>query len=181
MVLGPSMGPDCMLPAGELAKASGKFLRSAPWQYWHSDLGMRFDASGLAERTFEGCIMGSGGSEYGIALYEEQGAIEKLVKLHEMGRQREARAMNCFAVTFDPAPAFAAQALAEAIGVPVVPVPMRLEGGKPGALSAAEILLLAAALVASSGLTPSTPVSIGGVSDGRGSVTVKAMAPRLGV
>jgi hypothetical protein len=30
MALGPSMGPDCMLPAGELVKASAKFLKAAP-------------------------------------------------------------------------------------------------------------------------------------------------------
>ncbi len=90
MAPGPSMGPDCMLPAAELAKASAKFLKGAPWQYWHSDLPMKFEASGLVERAFEGCIMGSGGSEYGLALYEERSAMEKLVKLHKAGKQKQA-------------------------------------------------------------------------------------------
>lgn len=177
MALGPSMGPDCMLPAAELAKASAKFLKGAPWQHWHSDLPMKFAVSGLVERTFEGCIMGSGGSEYGIALYEEPGAMEKLVRLHEAGQQKQAAQMKCIAITFDAAPQFAHDVLLEVIGVPVLPVPTRVERGKMGPPSAIEILTLAAAMVAASGLTPSTPVSIGGVSDGRGSVTVKVTAP----
>ena len=69
------------------------------------------------------------------------------------------------------------EALKRVIGVPVVPVPMLLERGKVVPLMGTHILLLAAALVAASGLTPSTPTSIGGVSDGRGSVTVKITAP----
>jgi hypothetical protein len=180
MALGPSMGPDCMLPAGELAKASSKFLRGAPWQHWHSDLPMKFEVSGLVERTFEGCVMGSGGSEYGIALYEEPGAMEKLVTLHKAGREKDARQMRCIAVTFDAAPDFAAEALQQVIGAPILPMPTRVERGKMGAPAGGEILVLAAALVAASGLTPSTPVSIGGVSDGRGSVTVKVTAPSKG-
>ena len=56
-------------------------------------------------------------------------------------------------------------------------LPMLLERGKVVPLMGTHILLLAAALVAASGLTPSTPTSIGGVSDGRGSVTVKITAP----
>ena len=121
--------------------------------------------------------MGSGGGEYGIALYEERGSMEKLVRLHRAGRQKEVRQMKCIAVTFEPAPEFAAEALRSVIGVPVLPVPMLLERGEVVPLMGTHILLLAAALVAASGLTPSTPTSIGGVSDGCGSVTVKITAP----
>jgi hypothetical protein len=141
---------------------------------------MKFELSGLVERTYEGCIMGSGGSEYGIALYEEQGAMEKLVRLHKAGQQKKAAQMKCVAVTFDPAPDFAREVLVEAIGVPVLPVPARVERGRMGPPVAAEILALASALVAASGLSPSTPISIGGVSDGRGSVTAKVTAPSAG-
>ncbi len=178
MALGSSLGSDCMLPAGELARASATFLAAAPWQYWHADLPMKFEVSGLFERTFEGCIMGSGGREYGIALYEEQGAMEKLVRLHRAGQQKQAAQMKCVVVTFDPAPDFARDVLVEAIGVPVLPVPARVERGRMDPPMAADILVLAAALVAASGLTPSTQISIGGVSDGRGSVTAKVTAPR---
>lgn len=177
MALGSLMGPDGMLPAAELAKASARFLKSAPWQHWPSDAAMTFEASGLVERAFEGCIMGGGGQEYGVALYEEQGAMEKLVKLHQAGKQKQAAQMPCIAVTFDAAPEFAHEVLLEVIGVPVLPVPTRVERGKMVPPSAVEILALAAALVAASGLTPSTPVGIGGVSDGRGSVSVKVTAP----
>jgi hypothetical protein len=167
-----------MLPASELARASAKFFAAAPWQYWHADLPMKFEVSGLVERTYEGCIMGSGGSEYGVALYEEQGAMERLVRLHKTGQQKKAAQMKCVVVTFDPAPDFARDVLVEVIGVPVLPVPARVERGRMGPPVAADILALGAALVAASGLTPSTPISIGGVSDGRGSVTVKVTARR---
>jgi hypothetical protein len=48
--------------------------------------------------------VGSGGNEYGIALYEEQGALEKLVHLHKRARKKQTAQMKCIAVTFGPAP-----------------------------------------------------------------------------
>lgn len=177
MALGPGMGPDCMLPAAELVTASAKFLAAAPWHRWDSDLPMTFEVSGLVQRTYEGCIMGSGGQEFGIAMYEDRGAMAKLAKLHQAGRQMDAMRLKCIGVTFDPAPAFASEVLQQAIGAQVLPVPVRVERGGMGPPSAAEMLTLAAGLVATSGVTPSTPVGIGGVSDGRGSVTVKVTAP----
>ena len=97
-----------MLPAGQLASAAAKFFRAAPWQHWHSDLPMTFEASGAVAQTFEGCLMGNAGQEYGVALYEEKGAIEKLLKLHdEEGKPSAAKQVSCISVTFDAAPDFA--------------------------------------------------------------------------
>lgn len=104
--------------------------------------------------------------------------MEKLGRLHKAGRLAESRQMRSFAVTFDQAPDFVARALAQVIGLPVLPVPTRIADGKMHPPFGGEILVLAAALVAASGLTPSTRVSIRGVSDGRGNVTVKITAPK---
>ena len=177
MALGPSIQPDAMLPAYELAKASRKFFESAPWQHWHADLAMTFVVTGLVDRTFEGCIMGSGGSEFGVALYEEKGALEKIVKLGKAGRQKDAAQLRCIAVTFDEAPTFAREILETVIGGPVLPIPTRVEGGRMGPPSATDLLVLAAALRASAGLAPSTPIGVGGVTGAQGAVTVKVTAP----
>lgn len=61
--------------------------------------------------------------------------------------------------------------------VPHGRVTARIDRGKMVSPSAVEILTLGAALVAVSGLTPSTSLGIAGVSDGRGRVTVKVRAP----
>lgn len=68
MALGPSMKPDAMRPAYELVKASKDFFAGTPWRHWHADLPLTLEVSGLIGRTFEGCIMGSGGGEFGVAL-----------------------------------------------------------------------------------------------------------------
>ena len=165
-----------MLPAYELAKASKTFFGGAPWRHWHADLPMTFKVSGLVERTFEGCIMGSGGSEFGVALYEEKGAMAKLVGCLKAGQQKDAARLKCIAVTFNEAPAFASEILERVIGGPLLPVPTRVERGRMGTPSATDILVLAAALSATAGLTPSAPVGVGGVSDGRGAVTARVTA-----
>lgn len=105
MALGPSMKPDAMRPAYELAKSSKHFFAGAPWRHWHADLPLTFEVSGLVDRTFEGCIMGSGGGEFGVALYEEKGALEKIVALGKAGRQKDAAQLKCIAVTFNEVPA----------------------------------------------------------------------------
>jgi hypothetical protein len=181
MALGPSIQPDAMLPAYELAKASRKFFGGAPWQHWHADLAMKFVVTGLVDRIFEGCVMGSGGSEFGVALYEEQGAMGKLVRLGKAGRQEEAAQMRCIAVTFNEAPAFARELLETVVGGPILPVPTRVERGRMGPPSATDILVLAAALLATSQLTPSTLIGIGEVTDDSGSVTVKVSVPAASV
>jgi hypothetical protein len=125
-------------------------LRSAPWQYWHADYGIRFELYGLAEHTFEGCIMGGGGGEYGVALYDEKGARQ--APQGRTARRSKANEMSRGSVRSGTRSC--AEALQRVIGVPVLPVPMRLEHGRHGAVSGGEILALAAALVATSGLTP---------------------------
>ncbi|HKY35341.1 MAG TPA: hypothetical protein VJN18_05340 [Polyangiaceae bacterium] len=61
--------------------------------------------------------------------------------------------------------------------VPVLPIPTRVSGGRMEAPAPNEILTLAAALVAASGLTPAMFTAIGGASDGDRRVTVKVTAP----
>ena len=178
LALGPSMKPACMLPAFELAKASATFLKGAPWQYWHSDAPVIFAVKGLVDRIFEGCIMGNGGSEFGVALYENAGSMGKLVSLHRAGKQREAAQMECIAVTFDPAPPFAQATLEAVIGVPALPIPTRVRGGKMNPPSAEDILVLAAALVGAAGLTSTTRVGIGGINQEGIGITVKVTAPK---
>lgn len=89
--------------------------------------------------------------------------------------------MTCIAVTFNEAPAFARELLETVVGGPILPVPTRMERGRMGPPSATDILVLAAALLATSQLTPSTLIGIGEVTDDSGSVTVKVSVPAASV
>src|SRR5262249_54862523 len=79
---------------------------------------------------FEGSIMGNGGQEFGLALYEKAGAIERIATYVDAGRMDMARREDCIAVTLDAKPRFAVDALKDAFGLPRVPYPMRLKRGR---------------------------------------------------
>lgn len=98
--------------------------------------------------------MGSGGQEYGIALYEEKGAIAKLSRLFDDGRVHEAAKIRSIAVTMDDEPLWAIKAMKDAFGLARLPVTMKVARGAPGPVDATDLATLATALMAVAQLTP---------------------------
>ena len=105
-----------------------------------------------AAREYEACIMGAGGQEFGIALYEEKGAVKKLARLVDAGRMCDAANLGSLAVTLDDDPHWAAKAIGDAFGAECAPVPLRVSGGRPRPVDEEELVTLAAALCAIAGL-----------------------------
>ena len=129
--------------------------------------------------------MGAGGQEYGIALYEEKGAIEKLSRLYDEGRVPEAATLRSIAVTMNDEPVWAIKAVKEAFGLARLPLPMKVARGAPGPVDAIDLATLATALMAVAKLTPrktETSARLEADCEGRGmsgEIVVTARVPRL--
>ncbi len=125
------------------------FSRAAPWRFWCDNDPLSVTISG---QEYEACIMGAGGQEYGVALYEERGAVKKLARLVDAGKMEEAANLASLAVTLDDEPLWAAKAIGNAFGAECVPVPLKVSGGRPRPVDEQEMVTLAAALSNVAGL-----------------------------
>lgn len=110
--------------------------------------------TGAIVHTFEASVMGNAGVEYGLALYYRRGDVVRLPRLLEAGRRAEATKIDTLVMALGEEPAFTAAALEDAIGLPRVPVPMRIEGGRTRPVTDEELLVLVAAVRAVAKLSP---------------------------
>jgi len=154
LALGNSGAKLIGAPIPEFLAASAAFMKARPWRHWDNGDIVDVRVTGLRDKQYEASIMGAGGQEYGIALYEEKGAIEKLSRLHDEGRVPEAVTIRSIAVTMNDEPLWAIKAVKEAFGLARLPVPMKVARGAPGPVDAIDLATLATALMATAQLTP---------------------------
>lgn len=141
-------------PIPEFLDASAAFMKAKPWRHWDNGDVVDVQVSGLRNMQYEASIMGCGGQEYGVALYEEKGAIEKLSRFFDEGRMHDAASLRSIAVTMDDEPAWAIKAIKNAFGLARLPVPIKVAKGAPGPVDAMDLATLATALRAVAQLTP---------------------------
>lgn len=141
-------------PIPDFLAASATFMKARPWRHWDNGDVVDLRVTGLRNEQYEASIMGSGGQEYGIALYEEKGAIAKLSRLFDEGRVHEAANIRSIAVTMDDQPLWAIKAVKDAFGLARLPVPIKVARGAPGPVDAIDLATLATALMAVAQLTP---------------------------
>jgi len=134
------------------------------------------EVAGAEQGTFEASILGNGGREYGMALYQEKGALQKLTRLVDEGRMQEAL-LDSIVVTFHEKPAFAIHALEEALGLSRVPVPLRMKGGALQPFELGELVAVTGALRAASALKPRVRVVEAEAGSAAVQVTVRVSAP----
>jgi len=94
----------------------------------------------------EATVLGAGGQEFGLALYDLPGSVDRMIAAMDAGRVRKTRKIDSLAVTMDVEPAWVAAALQDAVGLPRVPVVMRLKARRVGHPSPLELAQLVAAL-----------------------------------
>ena len=103
------------------------------------------------KRTYEGCVLGASGIEFGLALYDKKGAVARV------GRTRsfeEASAENVLSLTMGDKPAWVLKALRDGYGLDAVPIAIRLMNGRGRLASDDELLPLAVVLQALANLEP---------------------------
>jgi hypothetical protein len=91
-------------------------------------------------------ILGGGGEEFGVAIYDQPGSIQRVLIAMDAGRPEDGRQVDSLSVTLDEEPEWAVDALEDAFGLNRLPFPVRLRRGRPSAASTEELLQLAAVL-----------------------------------
>jgi hypothetical protein len=149
LALGPMAGRPQLDVLIRFLEACAAFWSARPWELFGSDdpVPVALTERGRTRKA-EASVMGAAGQEFGVALYDEPGAIRRVAALVTAGRMKETRDVSALAVTFDEEPAWAATALDAAFGLPRLPVPIRVRRGKGGPATTEELLDAAALLVA---------------------------------
>lgn len=139
-------------PVLEFLHAAAAFVRASPWRFFVNGDVVEVEVSGALRGTFEGSIMGAGGMEFGLALYEGEGSSARLAR---EGRGRPNLPwFHSIAFTLDDAPTSVMNALADEVDLPGLPVPVRVRAGRPVPASADELAILTVALRAVLQLDP---------------------------
>jgi hypothetical protein len=129
----------------ELIFASACFLDAEAWNAFEADEPLEISVD-RPRRSFEGCVMGQGGEEFGLALYAQKGSIEQLTALADLGRQSDAKMFEVLSLLMEDEPQFAVEAVAEAVGVEVSPGLLSLKRGEPRVIEKDDVAATIAAL-----------------------------------
>ncbi|MDQ3364655.1 MAG: hypothetical protein M3680_04425, partial [Myxococcota bacterium] len=147
--------PDAVPAIGPAVGAAGELLARAPWSWLvnRDALDFEIQAPGQPTRQLEGCVLGAGGEEFGLALYDQPGSLERVTKAIELKRPADARAVDAYGFTIDRGPSWVTEAVAAAYGTPLAIVPLRLRGGLVRIVSADDLAVMASAAAAAAHLT----------------------------
>ena len=147
---------DALAAVAPALRAAGELLCHQPWSWLGNTDVVDFEiaSAGRAPRHFEGCVMGAGGQEYGVALYDEPGTLARLATASEAASRGHAPAIDAYGFTIDAGPAWVADAVAAAYGIGLVIVPIRVRGGRMSATTADDLTVMASAAAAAAHLTP---------------------------
>jgi hypothetical protein len=129
----------------ELIRAVIEFDAAEAWNAFRPDeaIAIRFEPG---DREVEGCVMGQGGEEFGLALYHHKGSIDKVVALSSEGRPEAARSLASTTVLVARDESFAVNAVHEMTGIAAAPLVFHTTRGKLGPAGEQEIVSLVAAL-----------------------------------
>lgn len=149
LALGPMAGRPEMDVVVRFLEACAAFWSARPWELMESDepIPVTLTEKGRTRRA-EASVMGAGGQEFGIALYDEPGSIHRVAALVGQGRMKESSRVSALAVTFDEEPAWAGAALDDEFGLHRLPVPMRVRKGNAFSATTEELLEATALLEA---------------------------------
>lgn len=163
-----------------LAVAALRFQTSAPWTLWRDDQPIEIVFSGGFKGSYEAAILGKGGVEFGLALYQGEGKVAKVAKLVKAGKGFQAQKVDSLALVFNDEPRFAVELFERLLGLPAVPTAIKLKGGKAVAVKESEVLALAAALNGLAALHPRAREVVGDAGlagHGPGLVKARVRAP----
>ena len=103
---------------------------------------------GTVGRQFEGNLTGFDDDQFGITLYENAGALERMdlaLKARDLPASLQEDGM---AVTVTAGPEWAAEPMEEAYGFRALPVPVKLRNGRMAEIDPVSLIILCAALEA---------------------------------
>lgn len=141
----PTVSPPAVV---ELLQASTDFFAAEAWLRFDSEALVRVAVEGVMNATWEASILGSAGQEFGIGIYLEPGTHARMraAARNPVAAAALRASLSTFSVTFEDAPSYAVEAIAERTGIPFVPVLMRVEKGRMRPAEPKHVVVLAAAL-----------------------------------
>ncbi len=146
---GPSAGKPGLVAFLRFVNACAAFWAARPWELFGSDEALPVQlATGGRWQDRELSILGAGGQEFGVGLYDNPGSIDLVSGAMALGQTNAVRQVNALSATFDEEPGWAASAFADAFGLPRLPVALRVKKGRASVISTVELLQLAAVLEA---------------------------------
>jgi len=151
-----ALEPDAIAAIGPALLAAGELVSHQPWSWLLNGDVVDFEIaiSGGPSRYFEGCVMGAGSQEFGVALYDAPGSLARLAKAGRRGRLDEVHAIDAYGFTIDGGPPWVVDAVAAAYSVGFALTPIRLQGGRVRRLSLDDLTVMAGAAAAAAHLTP---------------------------
>lgn len=129
-----------------LIDSAARFRAAASWKHLDEDSPIEFDFSGAWSGKLEGGVLGSSDMDFGLVLYFDKGAVERVPVLMAQGRLEEAMDMESLAVLLESEPRWVASAIEGHTGAAFVPMVMRRTRGGFRSPDAAELAALIAAL-----------------------------------
>ncbi len=162
----PQQTPPQLIEA--LIDAASRYRAAAPWKLFDDQSPIELDFRGAQSRKLEACVLGSSDMEFGLALYFEKGAVDRVAGLMAQERLEEAMGVESLALILDAEPRWVASAVEGHTGTAFVPTVMRRLRGEFQPPDAAELTALIGALDAVTKL----------VTSGERSVRVESTAGR---
>ncbi|WP_426734319.1 hypothetical protein [Myxococcus faecalis] len=133
--------PDSM---AALVESSADFIRAAPWESWSNEELFLVSLGGSLQGTREVSVMGNGGSEYGLSLFDKPGSAERLARTEFDRPGVQALLPEVLGLTLEDTPDWASKAVQQHTGIPFIPELLRVTRNKPRLADAREVLLAAA-------------------------------------
>ena len=80
--------------------AAAEFYRAAPWRLVAGDSVIRVECPAVTKTTWFACVMGQMGETFGLAMYEDEGYIRKLLADQDLDPSRSMRGCSSLALMY---------------------------------------------------------------------------------
>lgn len=127
-----------------LLDAMAALIRAEPWEEWTNEEVFTVHLEGAVRGTRELSVMGNGGSEFGFALFDRAGSVERMSMSGLPGGNVDVLIPDSLGVTLEDAPDWVAKVVKDVTGLPFVPDVMRVQRNTPRLGNAEELVLAAA-------------------------------------
>ncbi|GMU61361.1 MAG: hypothetical protein AMXMBFR34_31240 [Myxococcaceae bacterium] len=132
----------------ELLAAAAAFTRARPWRRFLSELTLHGRATGPGGGAVECTVLGGGGEQFGLVLYDSPGGHERVLDLVDSRSPGAATQVDSLACLIDFDDDFVARAMTAAFGVEASLMLLRFKKGRPQPLRPDEARRLIATLKA---------------------------------
>ena len=127
-----------------LLDASADLIRAAPWEHWTNEEVFPVHLEGSVRGTRELSVLGTGGQELGLGLFDRAGSVERLSLSAPPGQGGEVLIPDSLGLTLDDEPSWVVKAVQQVTGLPFVPSVLRVLGNTPRLETAEDVVTAAA-------------------------------------